>query len=95
MGGLSGAELVHAYNEFKAGNTFDGVMASMSGVGGLLSLIPHPATKAVGAAMSLPPLAYQGYQMYQDRKNRNSDSFDPGSGGESWDNAPAGALPTQ
>jgi hypothetical protein len=80
MGGLSGAELVHAYNEFKAGNTFEGVMAGMSGVGGLLSLVPHPATKAIGTAMSLPPLAYQGYQMYQARKNRNSGS---------------GALPTQ
>lgn len=95
MGGLSGAELVHAYNEFKAGNTFEGVMAGMSGVGGLLSLVPHPATKAIGAAMSLPPLAYQGYQMYQDRKNRSSDSFDSGSGGQSWDNAPTGALPTR
>ena len=95
MGGLSGAELVHAYNEFKAGNTFDGVMSGLSGVGGLVSLVPHPVAKVVGTAMSLPPLAYQGYQLYQNRKNRNSDSFDSGSGGQSWDNAPAGALPTQ
>jgi hypothetical protein len=62
MGGLSGAELVHAYDAFQRGETLEGVMAGMGGVGGLLSLVPHPATKAVGTAMTIPPLMYEGYK---------------------------------
>jgi len=65
MGGLSGAELVHAYRELEAGNTLEGVMAGLSGVGGLISMVPHPVAKAVGTAMTLPPLAYQGYKAYK------------------------------
>jgi hypothetical protein len=82
MGGLSAGELVHAYNEFQAGNTLAGVMAGLSGAGGLVGLIPHPAAKAAGAIMSLPPLAYQGYQAYKDHKTKNPDlgKFEPGQG---------------
>jgi hypothetical protein len=81
MGGLSGAELVHAYNELQAGNTLEGVMAGLSGVGGLVSMVPHPVAKAVGTAISLPPLAYQGIKMYKEHK---ANAFDPGQG-EGWD----------
>jgi len=82
MGGLSAGELVHAYNEFQAGNTLEGVMAGLSGAGGLVGLIPHPAAKAAGAIMSLPPLAYQGYQAYKEHKTKNPDlgNFAPGRG---------------
>lgn len=66
MGGLSGAELVHAYRQLEAGNTLEGVMAGLSGVGGLIAMAPHPVAKAVGTAMTLPPLAYQGYKAYKD-----------------------------
>jgi len=73
MGGLSGAELVHAYNELQAGNTLEGVMAGLSGIGGLVSLVPHPVAKAVGAAMSLPPLAYQGIKAYKEHQDNKFD----------------------
>jgi hypothetical protein len=81
MGGLSGAELVHAYNELQAGNTLEGVMAGLSGIGGLVSMVPHPVAKAVGTAMALPPLAYQGIKAYKEHK---ANAFDPGKG-EGWD----------
>jgi len=64
MGGLSGAELVHAYKSFQQGETLEGVMAGLSGVGGMLSMIPTPYTEAAGLAMSAVPLAYQGYKAY-------------------------------
>jgi len=65
MGGLSGAELVHAYRQIRAGNTLDGVMAGLSGTGGLIAMAPHPVAKAIGTAMAVPPLAYQAYQAYK------------------------------
>jgi len=65
MGGLSGAELVHAYRQIRAGNTLDGVMAGLSGAGGLIAMAPHPVAKAIGTAMAVPPLAYQAYQAYK------------------------------
>jgi len=67
MGGLSGAELVYAYRQFEAGNTVDAVIAGLSGVGGLISLAPHPAAKLVGTAMTVPGMAYQGYQEAKER----------------------------
>jgi len=65
MGGLSGAELVHAYRQLQEGNTLEGVMAGLSGAGGLIAMAPHPVAKVIGTAMSVPPLAYQGYQAFK------------------------------
>ena len=65
MGGLSGAELVHAYRQIREGNTLEGVMAGISGAGGLIAMAPHPVAKAIGTAMAVPPLAYQAYQAYK------------------------------
>ena len=65
MGGLSGAELVHAYRQLNEGKTLDGVMAGLSGAGGLIAMAPHPIAKAIGTAMAVPPLAYQAYQAYK------------------------------
>jgi len=63
MGGLSGAELMHAYDAlFNRGETLEGVMAGLGGIGGLISLVPHPAAKVVGTAMTIPPLMYEGYK---------------------------------
>ena len=67
MGSLSGAELVHAYRQLEAGNTMDAVMAGLSGAGGLISMAPHPVAKAVGTAMTIPGLAYQGYKEAKER----------------------------
>jgi hypothetical protein len=67
MGGLSGAELIHAYNEIQKGNTTEGVLAGLTGVGGLVGMIPSPYTKAIGFGLTLPGLAYQGYHAMTDK----------------------------
>lgn len=77
MGGLSGAELVHAYRQLREGNTLEGVMAGISGAGGLISLAPHPVAKAIGTAMAVPPLAYQAYQAYKSDNAGVPTSVDP------------------
>ena len=61
-GALSGAELMHAIEEWNKGNYGDATMAGMGAVGGALSLVPTPYTKIGGALLSVPPLMYQGYQ---------------------------------
>lgn len=58
-GALSGAEAVNAYEQ---GFTPEGVMSGMGAAGGALMMVPHPYAKIAGALMSVPPLAYQGYQ---------------------------------
>jgi hypothetical protein len=80
MGALSAAELVHAYREFQAGNTLEGVLSTMSGVGGAIALAPHPAAKAIGAAMGAVPL---GYQLYQASKKPYDYRPNAGGGGGS------------
>lgn len=67
MGGLSGAELVYAYRQYQAGNNVDAIIAGLSGVGGLVSLVPNPAAKLIGTAMTVPGMAYQGYQEAKER----------------------------
>jgi hypothetical protein len=84
MGGLSAAELVHAYREFQAGNTMEGVMSSIGGVGGALALTPHPVAKAVGLGMGAIPL---GYQLYQASKKPYD--YRPNSGGGGGSNRAA------
>jgi hypothetical protein len=61
-GGLTGAELMNAYEQANQGNYFDAAMSGMGGVGGARMMVPHPAAKVAGAVLSAPPLAYQGYQ---------------------------------
>ena len=58
-GALSGAEAMNAYEQ---GFTPEGVMSGMGAAGGALMMVPHPYAKIAGALMSVPPLAYQGYQ---------------------------------
>lgn len=60
-GGLTGAEAMHAYEQ---GLTPEGIMGGMGAAGGALMMIPHPASTAIGAALSVPPLIYQGYKYY-------------------------------
>jgi len=61
-GGLTGAELMNAYEQAQQGHYLDATMSGMSGVGGALMMVPHPVAKVAGAVLSAPPLAYQGYQ---------------------------------
>jgi hypothetical protein len=62
-GGLTGAEAMNAYEQ---GLTPEGIMSGMGAAGGALMMVPHPAAKVAGAVLSVPPLAYQGYQAARD-----------------------------
>ena len=62
LGALSGAEAIHAYHLIKQGHTAEGVVNAIGAAGGLIGLVPHPATKIIGAGMSAIPLAYEGYK---------------------------------
>ena len=61
-GALSGAEAMHAVEEWNKGNYGDATMAGMGAVGGALTLVPHPYAKIGGALLSVPPLIYEGYK---------------------------------
>jgi hypothetical protein len=89
MGGLSGYEIMHAYNAYKAGDSIDAILSGLSGVGGLVSLAPHPAAKAAGALMTTPALGYQLYQASKKPYDYRPNTAGGGAGGS----APRGALP--
>jgi hypothetical protein len=61
-GALSGAELAHAYDAYQKGHITEAALAAMAGVGGGISLLPHPAAKAIGFGMQLPEMGYQAYR---------------------------------
>lgn len=89
MGGLSGYEIMHAYNAYKAGDSVDAILSGLSGVGGLVSLAPHPAAKAAGVLMTTPALGYQLYQASKKPYDYRPNTAGGGAGGS----APRGALP--
>lgn len=91
MGGLSGYEIMHAYNAYKAGEPLDAILSGLSGVGGLVSLAPHPATKAIGTAMTLPAVGYQLYEASKKPYDYRPNTAGGGAGGS----GPRGALPVQ
>jgi hypothetical protein len=62
-GGLTAAEAMNAYEQ---GLNTEGVMSGMGAAGGALMMVPHPIAKVGGALLSVPPLAYQGYQAARD-----------------------------
>lgn len=63
-GAMSGYELAKAYNALKAGQPGEAILPALSGVGGALMMVPSLPTKAVGAALAFPPLAYEAYKAY-------------------------------
>jgi hypothetical protein len=89
MGGLSGYELMHAYNAYKEGQPIDAILSGLSGVGGLVSLAPNPAAKVIGTAMTAPALVYQLYQASKKPYDYRPNTAGGGTGGS----APRGALP--
>jgi len=89
MGGLSGYEIMHAYNAYKAGDSVDAILSGLSGVGGLVSLAPNPVAKVVGTAMAAPALGYQLYQASKKPYDYRPNTAGGGAGGS----APRGALP--
>lgn len=65
-GGLTGAEAMNAIEQANRGEYFDATMSGMGAAGGALMMVPHPIAKVGGALLSVPPLAYQGYQAARD-----------------------------
>jgi hypothetical protein len=65
-GALSGAELAHAYDAYQKGHITEAALAAMAGVGGGISMLPHPAAKAIGFGMQLPEMGYQAYHAIKD-----------------------------
>lgn len=61
-GAAAGYELAEAANAIKRGDYKAAVMPGLAGTGAALSMVPTVPTKIMGAAMSIPPLAYQAYQ---------------------------------
>jgi len=89
MGGLSGYEIMHAYNAYQNGDSVDAILSGLSGVGGLVSLAPHPAAKVIGTAMTLPAVGNQLYQASKKPYDYRPNTAGGGAGGS----APRGALP--
>ena len=65
-GAFSGAELAHAYDAYQKGHITEAALAAMAGVGGGISMLPHPAAKAIGFGMQLPEMGYQAYHAIKD-----------------------------
>lgn len=68
-GGLTGAELVDAYEKANRGEYLDATMSGLGATGGALMMVPHPLAKIGGALLSAPPLIYQGYQYLKNRES--------------------------
>ena len=64
-GGLAGYDLAKAYEEGKAGHYGSAALKGLSGVGGLVSMIPTPITVGAGALMQAPELANMAYDWYK------------------------------
>lgn len=63
-GAMSAAELAEMINNIERGEYGKAAVNAAGGVGGLMMMAPHPATKVIGAGLSAIPLAVQGYQAY-------------------------------
>ena len=63
-GGMAGYEGVQAWDELQQGNIPGAVMHGLSGAGGALMTLPHPAAKGAGLLLSAPPLMYEGYKAF-------------------------------
>lgn len=66
-GGLAGYDLAKAYEEGKAGHYGNAALKGLSGVGGLVSMIPTPMTVGAGALMQAPELANMAYDWYKNK----------------------------
>ena len=64
-GALAGYEAQQALESFRKGDYFDAGMSAMGAAGGALSMAPNLPAKVVGAALSVPPLAYEAYKYFK------------------------------
>ena len=64
-GGMGAYDLTRAYEEAKAGNYGGAALKGLSGIGGLVSMIPTPMTVGAGMAMQAPELASTLYDLYK------------------------------
>lgn len=82
-GALAGYDAAQAANDISSGNYTEAAMHGLGATSGALMATPNYYAKGVGAALAVPPLAYEGYKYY---KERQANKFDPGSGSDqSWD----------
>lgn len=70
QGAMTAAEYTKMVEDLQKEHYFDAAMSGMSGTGGALMMLPHPYAKAAGAALSVPPLAYQGYQWLTEKPEK-------------------------
>jgi hypothetical protein len=82
-GAFAGYDAAQAYDDYKQDNYTDAAFHGMGALSGALMATPHYYAKGVGAAMAIPPLAYEAYKYF---KKPDENAFDPGSGSnQSWD----------
>ena len=67
-GGLSGAQFMEGAQQYQRGDKTAGAMGMLGGTGGALMMAPNPYAKIAGAAMSVPPLAYEAYKYFSQPK---------------------------
>jgi hypothetical protein len=54
--------------QYQRGDKTAGAMGMLGGAGGALMMAPNPYAKIAGAAMSVPPLAYEAYKYFSQPK---------------------------
>lgn len=69
-GGLSGAQFMEGAQQYQRGDKTAGAMGMLGGTGGALMMAPNPYAKIAGAAMSVPPLAYEAYKYFSQPKTK-------------------------
>ena len=69
-GTLSGAQLMEGAQQYQKGDKTAGAMGMLGGAGGALMMAPNPYAKIAGAAMSIPPLAYEAYKYFSQPKTK-------------------------
>jgi len=69
-GGLSGAQFMEGAQQYQKGDKTAGAMGMLGGTGGALMMAPNPYAKIAGAAMSVPPLAYEAYKYFSQPKTK-------------------------
>lgn len=76
-GAFAGYDAAQAYDDFKQGNYTDAAFHGLGAASGALMATPNYYVKGLGAALSIPPLAYEAYKYF---KKPDENAFDQKSG---------------
>lgn len=68
-GAMAGYDAQQAIESFRKGDYVDAAMSGMGAAGGTLMMAPNLRAKAVGAAMSVPPMAYEAYKYFNPKQD--------------------------